>query len=100
MLFVLIIVLTFTGLTLGVMAVYWLFARPASTMNARLDSLDPSLALLENSPVTVMAERVAEPINRIVPISALKQRSSKSNCFRPATVALTRRPRFAPFRSL
>ena len=72
MLFALIIVLTFTGLTLGVMAIYWLFARPASTMNARLDSLDPSLALLENSPVTVMAERVAEPINRIVPLSALE----------------------------
>ena len=72
MLFALIIILTFTGLTLAVMAVYWLFARPASTMNARLDSIDPSLALLENSPVTVMAERVAEPINRIVPISAIE----------------------------
>jgi tight adherence protein C len=54
------------------MSVYWLFARPASTMNARLDSIDPSLAMLENSPVTVMAERVAEPINRIIPISAIE----------------------------
>jgi tight adherence protein C len=52
------------------MSIYLLFARPASTMNARLDSLDPSLAMLENSPMTVMAERVAEPINRIIPISA------------------------------
>ena len=72
MLFLLIILLTFTGLTLAVMSVYWIFARPASTMNARLDSIDPSLALLENNPVTVMAERVAEPINRIIPISAIE----------------------------
>lgn len=72
MLLLLIIILTFTGLTLAVMSVYWMFARPASTMNARLDSIDPSLALLENSTVTVMAERVAEPINRIIPISAIE----------------------------
>jgi tight adherence protein C len=72
MLLALIIILTFTGLTLAVMSIYWLFARPASTMNARLDSMDPSLAMLENSPVTVMAERVAEPINRIIPISAVE----------------------------
>lgn len=72
MLLLLIILLTFTGLTLAVMSVYWIFARPASTMNARLDSIDPSLALLENNPVTVMAERVAEPINRIIPISAIE----------------------------
>lgn len=72
MLLLLIIILTFTGLTLAVMSVYWIFARPASTMNARLDSIDPSLALLENNPVTVMAERVAEPINRIIPISAIE----------------------------
>ncbi|HKV35787.1 MAG TPA: type II secretion system F family protein [Pyrinomonadaceae bacterium] len=72
MLLALIIILTFSGLTLAVMSVYWAFARPASTMNARLDSIDPSLALLENSPVTVMAERVAEPINRMMPISAVE----------------------------
>jgi tight adherence protein C len=72
MLLLLIIILTFTGLTLAVMSIYWIFARPASTMNARLDTIDPSLALLENSPMTVMAERVAEPINRIIPISAVE----------------------------
>jgi len=32
--------------------------------------MDPSIALIENNPLTVMAERVADPINRIVPISA------------------------------
>lgn len=72
MLLLLIIILTFTSLVLAVMSVYWIFSRPASTMNARLESMDPSLALLENSPVTVMAERVAEPINRIIPISAIE----------------------------
>lgn len=65
-------ILTFTGLALAVMSVYWMFARPTSTMNARLDSIDPSLALVENNPVTLMAERVAEPINRIIPISAVE----------------------------
>ena len=72
MLLLLIIILTFTSLVLAVMSVYWIFSRPASTMNARLESMDPSLALIENSPVTVMAERVAEPINRIIPISAIE----------------------------
>jgi len=72
MLLLLIVILTFTGLTLAVMSVYFLFARPTSTMNARLESIDPSLALVENNPITVMAGRVAEPINRIIPISAVE----------------------------
>jgi tight adherence protein C len=72
MLLLLIIILTFTGLTLAVLSVDFLFARPTSTMNARLESIDPSLALVENNPITVMAGRVAEPINRIIPISAIE----------------------------
>ena len=68
----LIAILTFTGLSLTVMSLYWFFARPASTMNARLERIDPSLALIENNPITVMTERVAEPLNRIIPISALE----------------------------
>jgi tight adherence protein C len=69
---VLIIVLVFSSLALAVMSVYLVFARPANTVTARLESMDPSLALVENSPLTVMAERVAEPINRMVPISAIE----------------------------
>jgi tight adherence protein C len=69
---VLIIVLVFSSLVLAVMSVYLMFVRPANTVNARLESMDPSLALVENSPLTVMAERVAEPINRMVPISAVE----------------------------
>ena len=69
---VLIVILTFSGLSLAVMSLYWLFARPTNTVNARLESIDPSLILVENNPMTVMAERVAEPINRIIPISAFE----------------------------
>src|SRR5438046_6437125 len=68
----LIILLVFSCLALGVMSLYWILARPAGTVNTRLESMDPSLALVENNPLTVMAERVAEPINRIVPISAVE----------------------------
>ena len=69
---VLIAILTFTALSLAVMSIYWFFARPASTMNARLERIDPSVVLVENNPLTVMAERVAEPLNRIIPISAIE----------------------------
>ena len=68
----LIILLTFSCLVLAVMSIYLVFARPAGVVTARLESLDPSLGLIENNPVTVMAERVAEPLNRIVPISAVE----------------------------
>jgi tight adherence protein C len=34
--------------------------------------MDPSLVLVENNPMTTMAEKVAEPLNRIVPISAIE----------------------------
>jgi tight adherence protein C len=69
---ILIVILTFTSLVLGVMSLYWLFARPQGVVTARLESIDPSLTLIENNPVTTMAERVAEPLNRIVPLSAME----------------------------
>jgi tight adherence protein C len=69
---ILIVILTFSSLALMVMSVYLFFARPQSTVTARLEAIDPSLVLVENSPVTTMAERVAEPLNRIVPISAVE----------------------------
>ena len=65
-----IIILTFASLVLGVMSIYWMFSRPASTVAARLDVVDPALAVLENNPLTTMTARAAEPINKIVPISA------------------------------
>src|SRR5216117_4368529 len=69
---IVIVFLTFTCLALAVMSVYWMFARTQSTVSARLESMDPSLVLVENNPVTTMAERVAEPLTRIVPISAIE----------------------------
>jgi tight adherence protein C len=69
---IMIVILTFMSLALMVMSVYWLFARPQSTVTARLETMDPSLALVENNPVTTMAEKIAEPFNRIVPISGIE----------------------------
>src|SRR6185503_14021946 len=66
-----IIILTFASIALGVMSIYWLTSRSTSTVTARLETMDPALALVENNPVTTMAERFAEPLNRLVPISAV-----------------------------
>lgn len=68
---ILIVVLTFASLTLGVMSLYWLFGRTTTTMEARLDLVDPTLVSIENSPLTSMS-RAAEPINKIIPISAVE----------------------------
>ena len=68
----LIIVLTFACLALAVMSIYLIFAPRTGVVNSRLETMDPSLTLIENNPVTTMAERVAEPLNRIVPISAIE----------------------------
>lgn len=70
--FLLIVILTFGCLALIVMSIYLMLAKPTGVVTSRLESIDPSLALVENNPVTVMAERVAEPLNRIVPISAIE----------------------------
>jgi tight adherence protein C len=69
---ILIIALTFAGIALAVMSIYWMFSRPTNIVTTRLESMDPSLALVENNPISEMAERVAEPLNRIVPISAIE----------------------------
>lgn len=68
----LIVIVTFACLVLAVMSLYWVFARPTGTVTARLETIDPSIGLVENNPMTVMAERVAEPLNRIVPISGVE----------------------------
>jgi tight adherence protein C len=67
-----IVALTFGCIALAVMSLYWFLVRPASAMTVRLESMDPSLASIENNPMTTMAERVAEPLNRMVPISAVE----------------------------
>ena len=67
-----IVLLTFGCIALAVMSVYLILVRPTGVVNARLETMDPSLSLIENNPMTTMAERVAEPLNRIVPISAVE----------------------------
>lgn len=69
---ILIILLTFSCLALSVMSVYWMIVRPAGAIDSRLESMDPSLALVQNNPLTLMAERVAEPLIRLAPISAVE----------------------------
>src|ERR1051326_4560092 len=70
----LISVSTFICIAFGVMAVYWLMFRPASATATRLqelgDDANGGAAILEESPVIKFAERIAEPINRLVPPSA------------------------------
>ena len=70
MLLFLIILTTFGCLALIVISVYLKLARPTGVVNTRLEGMDPALTIVENSPVTMMAERVAEPLNRMIPISA------------------------------
>jgi hypothetical protein len=69
-----IFVSTFICIAFVVMAVYWLMFRPASATSVRLAQLDDQdsggTAILEDSSVVKLAERIAEPINRLVPPSA------------------------------
>lgn len=57
------------------MGIYWLMFRPASATANRLKQLeDPHLAgpthSIEHDPVATLTERIAEPINKLVPPSA------------------------------
>lgn len=70
----LIAVSTFICIAFAVMAVYWLAFRPVSATAARLKELgDANAAVapsIEPNTVASLAERLAEPINRLVPPSA------------------------------
>jgi tight adherence protein C len=65
---------TFVCIGLGVMAIYWLMFRPVSATATRLRELEDSPGMgpqsIEHNPVATLAERLAEPINRLVPPSA------------------------------
>jgi tight adherence protein C len=68
---------TFVCIMLGVLGVYFLMFRPASAATERLKRMGaggavgsaPSV-IIEESPVSAFAERVAEPLSRIAPPSA------------------------------
>lgn len=65
---------TFICIAGAVMAIYWLLFRPASATAVRLRELGDQntvgAAILEDNSVVKFAERIAEPINRLVPASA------------------------------
>jgi tight adherence protein C len=64
---------TFICIGFAVMAIYWLMFRPASATAVRLRELDDNgaaAAIFEDNTVVKLAERIAEPINRLVPPSA------------------------------
>ncbi len=68
---------TFVCGAFTVMGLYWLAFRPQSAASKRLSELEAQatsdvtpVPSQEASPVTVLAERMAEPINRLVPVSA------------------------------
>jgi len=65
---------TFVCIAFAVMAIYWLMFRPVSATAVRLAELDDqdsgATAILQDSPVVKFAERIAEPINRLIPPSA------------------------------
>ena len=70
---------TFVCIAFGVMAVYWMTVRPVSATAHRLRELeDPrttdAAPSIENNAVANLAERIAEPINRLVPPSAANAR--------------------------
>jgi tight adherence protein C len=63
---------TFICIALAVMAIYWSMFRPASATAVRLQELDENAGavVIEDNSVVKLAERIAEPINRLVPPSA------------------------------
>jgi len=70
---------TFVCITLGMVGVYWLFMRPQSAATERLKKLGDfsgggsvpvSLSLEEEHAGEKIAERIATPLNRLVPASA------------------------------
>ncbi|MBC7929184.1 MAG: type II secretion system F family protein [Rubrivivax sp.] len=69
---------TFAFITLGALAAYWMMFRPPSAATERLKRMSgggtatasaPSL-VMEESPVSAFAERMATPLNRLAPPSA------------------------------
>ena len=73
---------TFVCISLGVMGLYWLVYRPQSAATERLRRLGegsasvhvPSVSLVEERPVAEFAERMAAPLNRLLPASAAEAR--------------------------
>ena len=72
---IIVLLSTFISIALIVMAIYWLLFRPASATAQRLHELDDPRGIavsqsIEAPMMETLAERIAEPINRLVPPSA------------------------------
>lgn len=68
---------TFICITFGVMGLYWLVFRPASAATERLRKMNQkgvAVAVAEENPATDLAERIAGPLNRLIPPSAAEAR--------------------------
>lgn len=73
---------TFVCISLAMMGVYWLLARPQSAATERLKKLGDksaapasvSLSMNDQRGATDLAERLASPLNRLVPASAAEVR--------------------------
>ena len=63
---------TFICIALGVMAIYWMIFRPESATAARLHDLgEPqTLVSIESNTAASLAERLSEPLGKLVPPSA------------------------------
>jgi len=93
----------FVFVTLGVMAVYWLMFRPPSAATERLRRMGdaegagpaPSVALVEEPAAGGLAERVAAPLQRLVPPSAAEARKLQKQLmqagYRSSTAPVTYR---------
>src|SRR5687767_3334218 len=79
---ILITISTFVCISLGLMGVYWLMYKPQSASTERLKRLgdratgaaSAPISLDENRPGSDLAERIATPLNRLLPVSAAEAR--------------------------
>ena len=75
---ILITISTFVCISLGLMGVYWLLYKPQSAATERLKRLgerttsvaSAPISLDDNRPAAELAERIASPLNRLLPPSA------------------------------
>jgi tight adherence protein C len=68
----LIIISTFGCIVLGVLSLYWGLSRQPSAVTTRLEAMDPSVAGVESPSAFAAVERLAAPINKLIPISAVE----------------------------
>ena len=70
---------TFVCISLGLLGVYWLLYKPQSAATERLRRLSgrdgatqaaPSLSIPDEGPATELAQRIASPLNKLLPPSA------------------------------